>query len=175
MALSQPVQNGLGDVQRELLTSRYSVAAPVDPVLPGTKTTAPKAEEKHAFASQDWFERTTDKADGGRTALKNLLTRMKGLADAAEQRQAAERVSATPEAKVEPEEGLQALPPASMFVPPPASWAATTGAAPAPAPATAPAEPATPPPPPSTGGSTGGNTPNGQGQGGGLIGKLFGG
>src|ERR687898_2517191 len=94
MALSQPVQNGLGDLQRDLLTSRYSTAAPLDPVLPGTKTTAPKAEEKRPFASQDWFERSADKADGGRTALQNLMKRMKGLADAAEQRQAAERLAA---------------------------------------------------------------------------------
>jgi hypothetical protein len=93
MAPSQPVQNGLGDLQRELLTSRYSTAAPLDPVLPGTKTAAPKAEEKRPFASQDWFERSADKADGGRTALENLMARMKGLADAAEQRRAAERVA----------------------------------------------------------------------------------
>src|SRR5215208_151997 len=95
MALSQPVQNGLNDTQRELLASRYSVAAPIDPVLPGTKTAAPKAEEKHPFASQDWFERSSDKADGGRTALKNLMERMKKLAEAAEQREAAERVTAS--------------------------------------------------------------------------------
>src|SRR5829696_1223577 len=112
MALSQPVQNGLNDTQRELLASRYSVAAPIDPVLPGTKTAAPKAEEKHAFASQDWFERSSDKADGGRTALKNLMERMKKLAEAAEQREAAQRVTPSqPEA-----EGTDGPSSGSMFV-----------------------------------------------------------
>jgi hypothetical protein len=95
MGLSQPVQSGASDVQRELLTRRYATAAPVEAVLPGTKTVAPKAEEKHAFGGQDWFERSTDKADGGRTALKNMLERMKKLADANAEREAAERVAAT--------------------------------------------------------------------------------
>src|SRR5215217_6950506 len=121
MALSQPVQNGVGDVQRELLASRYSSAAPLEAVLPGTDTAAPKAEEKHAFASQDWFERSSEKADGGRTALKNLIARMKSIADAAAQRDAAARVGQTPAS--EATESEPAVPPASTFVPPPASWA----------------------------------------------------
>jgi hypothetical protein len=178
MALSQPVQSGSNDLQRELLTSRYSKTAPLEPVLPGTKTAAPKAEEKHAVASQDWFERSTDKADGGRTALKNLLTRMKSLADAAAQREAAERVGVAPEAT---EEGTSALPAASTFAPPAASWAApnTSGSTAA---STGSGSSATPPDSGSgttssgsettSGSGSSGNTPSGQGQG--LLNKLLG-
>src|SRR5215207_7106338 len=160
MALSQPVQNGLNDTQRELLASRYSVAAPIDPVLPGTKTAAPKAEEKHAFASQDWFERSSDKADGGRTALKNLMERMKKLAEAAEQREAAQRVTPSqPEA-----ESTEGSGNGSMFVSAaPDGWWGSGDVAVG-----------------STdsgngGGSTSGSGSTGGSSGGGLIGKLFGG
>ena len=179
MAPSQPVQSGSNDLQRELLSSRYTVTAPLETVLPGTKTAAPKVEEKHAFATQDWFERSTDKADGGRTALKNLMSRMKGLADAAAQREAAERVATTTEPAGEES---SALPPASMFAPPPASWAAPNASS-STEPESGSSSPA-PPPDSGSGGTTSGdttsgsgsgstgNTPNGQGQG--LLNKLLG-
>jgi hypothetical protein len=150
MALSEPVQNGSNDLQRELLARRYSAARPVEPVLPGTDTAAPKAEEKHAFATQDWFERSSEKADGGRTALKNLIARMKALADARAEREAAERVAASAAKSTNAEPS--ALPTASMFVAP----ASTTSSG-----STA------------TGGTTTGGGTTGGSTGGGLIGKLF--
>jgi len=164
MALSQPVQNGAGDLQRELLASRYSSAAPLEAVLPGTDTAVPKAEDKHAFASQDWFERSSEKADGGRTALKNLIARVKSIADAAAQREAAARVGQSPAS--EPAETEGPLPPASVFVPPPASWA-TPNTSPSGSTTTASDSGST------SGSTSTGNTPSGQGQG--LLNKLLGG
>ena len=165
MALSQPVQNGSGDLQRELLTSRYSTAAPLGAAPPGATTAAPKAEEKRPSASQDRFESSADKADGGRAALQNLRDHMKGLADAAEQREAAERVGAeAPKDAVAP----RMFPDASMFVPPPASWAPANGA---PAGSTVSGTGST-----VSGSTDSGSTSGGTGStGGGLVDRIFGG
>jgi len=52
---------------------------------------------------------------------QSLLTRLKGIAGAAEQRQAAERVSS----EARDDDGPGMLPEASMFVPLPEAWTAS--------------------------------------------------
>ena len=99
MALS-PVRNGPGGVQRELLTSDRPVAAV-------------QAAEASRPVRRDRFDRSAEHVDGERETLAKLRDRVKGIAEARERREAAERVAA---------DGKGMLPKASMFVPLPDAW-----------------------------------------------------
>ena len=177
-------------MQQAVFASRYMATSPLEVVAGDVRAGLAKPDEERSTVRKDWFELTSERAEGGRTALRNLNARMRGLAEAAQAREAAERV-----AQAEPRADSDAAPVVSRATAPAVSpWGGSADlvvtpvqgrAVPAPSPVEPteppPTEPTEPPPteppatePPPTDGGTGGTTtdPTNRGQQKKLLGLI---
>jgi hypothetical protein len=93
--MSEPVQNRALDLHRAALAGNYFAAAPTQAAAGRTRADLAKFDEKDPMVRRDWFERSSEEADYGRTALRNLSARLQSIAEAAQAREAAARVGVT--------------------------------------------------------------------------------